>query len=277
MLKATPVVEAGERYVFVEASNEARDIQNERVLTKALADSADYFLKYGNLDLDHLTQIGPQLGIEGYEKFEIGRPVAVKVDGKATFVKGQIFRGEGPIAERANMFWDSLTKLDPPQRWYPSVGGAFPKDSKLTVVDPDSQQPLKVITKVRWTNLGFSKTPVNSKVPHAQTVPFGVLAKSLTAQGFALDKALTAGSAVANMTGGGALRGQSLQGAAPANYQEFREALAGALRRGTLRDSSARGMAAYAVSEWGLPSNEVSEWVERFVRDMNDNLKRRMH
>ena len=37
MLKATPAEESGKRYLYLEASNEARDYQGEVVLAKALA------------------------------------------------------------------------------------------------------------------------------------------------------------------------------------------------------------------------------------------------
>lgn len=175
MLKASPSMEQGERFVYLEASNETRDQQGEIVLAKALAESSDYYLRYGNMDLDHLTQLGPKAGIADYALYEIGRPVEVKVSGGRTLVKGQIYSGSGPVAEKANQFWSSLTELTPPQRWYPSVGGAVME--KALDIDPDTGAKRAVIKKVRWTNIGFSKTPVNQAVPTVSTVPFGALAK----------------------------------------------------------------------------------------------------
>ena len=54
-LKAMPAMEGGRRFIFMEASNQARDYQGEIVLAKALAESADYYRQFGNLDLDHIT------------------------------------------------------------------------------------------------------------------------------------------------------------------------------------------------------------------------------
>lgn len=274
MLKASPVEEGGERFIYLEASNEALDQQREIVLAKALADSADYYLRYGNLDLDHLTQIGAKAGIADYPLYEIGRPVAVKVDGKRTFVKGQIYQGEGPVADKANQFWDSLTAINPPQRWYPSVGGAVLE--KAVEVDPATQERRAIIRKVRWTNIGFSKTPVNADVPTVSTVPFGALAKSWGMGGLDIAKALEAGygTDAGDLAGGAALRRQSLDGA-PVNYWDFRERLAGAMRSRRLARPDAARLLEYATSTYGLSQAEAAEWVERFMRDLRDGLQKR--
>jgi len=109
MLKATPHAEGRDRFIYLEASNEALNIKNETILTKALEDSADYYLRYGNVDLDHFTQVTPARGHHDRYLFEIGQPIDVRVDGKRTFVKAHIFSGSGPAAEKANEFWDSIT------------------------------------------------------------------------------------------------------------------------------------------------------------------------
>jgi hypothetical protein len=273
MLKATPFEEGEDRFVFIEASNEALDQQGEVVLTKALADSADYFLRYGNLDIDHITQIGAKAGIADYELFEIGRPVDVKIDGRRTLVKGQVYCGEGPVAERANRFWDSLTKLNPPQRWYPSVGGQV-LAPKMTVIDPQTNAKKAVVTQVRWTNIGFSKTPVNQMVPVASTIPFGAFAKCWSAAGFDLGKALEAGygTDAAALTGGAALRRQSLHGS-PINYWDWRDALSAALVKKEISDPTAARLLEFSVSRMGVSRNQSAEWVERFLRDLSRHLK----
>ncbi|HCE08560.1 MAG TPA: hypothetical protein DEQ40_08160, partial [Oxalobacteraceae bacterium] len=162
VFKATPHTEGGQRSVFFEASNEGLDQQDEVIIAKALRDSSDYFLKYGNIDLDHISKIGPKLGIPDYQKFESGQPVEVRQDGGSTFVKASIFSGDGPAAEKANLFWSSITDLSPPARWYPSVGGqALQKSIEF---DPATQTRRAVIKQVRWSNIGFSKTPVNQHV-----------------------------------------------------------------------------------------------------------------
>lgn len=273
MLKATPSEEGGERIVYFEASNEARDQQGEVVMAKALADSAEYFLRFGNIDIDHITQIGAKQGIPDYNLFEIGRPVDVRVDGRHTFVKSQLYRGEGPMADKANQVWDSLTKISPPARWYPSVGGAVLE--KAQDFDPGTKTARTVIRRVRWTNVGLSRTPVNQTVPTVSTVPFGVLAKSWGAAGLDLSKALEAGygTDAAALTGGAALRGQSLDRKVQ-NYWDFRDKLAGDIRKKRV-GQTAEQMVAHASDRYGLDRSEAAEWVERFLSDLHSGLSKR--
>lgn len=79
-LKATPAEEGGDRIIYFEASNEGVDQQGERVLAKALAESAAIFKAHGNIDIDHLSLLrkGTQVGIES----EIGFPVDAVVNDK---------------------------------------------------------------------------------------------------------------------------------------------------------------------------------------------------
>ena len=248
--KATPAEEGGSRFVYLEASNEARDFQGERVLAKALADSAEYYSRYGNLDLDHLTQIGAKKGIPNHYAYEIGRPLEVKVRGEKTWVKGSIYQGDAPVAAHANEYWDSLTKLRPPKRWYPSVGGAVM--DKGPEFDPATRTTSTVVRKVRWTNIGFSQTPVNLDVPEVSTVPFGALAKSWGAGGLNLNKALTAGYGTdsATLSGGGALRRQSLD-RGMASYWDFRDAAARDLRKKRTKGGAA-DLVEHAHRTYGL-------------------------
>ena len=109
LLKATPRVEDGQRVIYIEASNEAVDHQGEVVMAKALADSADYYLRHGNLDIDHYTLIGPRMGLRDSNLYEIGRPLEVSSRDGKTFVKGVVYSGTGPAAEQANIFWSSMT------------------------------------------------------------------------------------------------------------------------------------------------------------------------
>lgn len=287
-MKATPGTEGARRYLFLEASNEGRDQQAEVVMAKALADSASFYQRYGNLDLDHFTQIGAKLGIPDYPTYEIGRPVEVKQSGAATFVKCELFRpvaGEAlsPMVEKANMVWDSLTKIRPAQRWYPSVGGAVLH--KSIGVNASGERTV-LIDKVRWTNIGLSKTPVNQHVPEGSVIPMEIFAKSWSAAGLDLTKALTTGYGTdhATLTDGAALREQSLDGApgSPAtsrdgikSYFEFREWLSGQLHGGEIEPPSPMTMVAHAMREFGLPQDEAAEYVERFVRDLKTGLSRK--
>ena len=259
MLKATPVEEGGERFIYLEASNEALDQQNEVVLAKALEASASYYLQYGNIDLDHLTQVGAKAGIPDYNLYEIGRPVDVRVDGTRTFVKGQVFSGSGPAADKANQFWNSITGVNPPQRWYPSVGGAVLE--KATDIDPETHGKRSLVTKVRWTNIGMSKTPVNSAVPTASTIPFGVLAKCWGHQGLDISKAL-------NIE-------QGTDMVSPINYWDFRDQLSTALLRKSVEHPTASRLTDYCVEHFNVARDEAAAYVEHFMRDMQIHLKNR--
>lgn len=262
-LKAVPAEEAGERFLYMEASNEDPDHQHEVVLQKALEDSASYFLRHGNIDLSHYTLLGPKAGIANHYEYEIGKPVDVRVQGDRTFVKAQLYKGDSAMARNANMVWDSLTKQSPPARWYPSVGGAVL--AKSVRIDPDTKAKVGVVERVRWSNIALDRMPVNKTVPEISTLPVGTFAKSLG--GFVIAKALDAGTAtdVAALTGGGALGKQSLDRTIH-SYWDFREVLAGALRRGKVRPKLAAAQR-YALS-LGLDPDSASDFVERFFHDM---------
>ncbi len=271
LFKAIPHEEAGERVLYFEASNESIDYQGERILTEALAKSKDYFLRFGNIDMDHLTLLGPKQGIGDYHLYEIGYPVDVQIRSPSTFVKAIIYQGEGETAKRANEVWDSLTKQSPPARWYPSVGGSIQqRDAEL---DPETGETVKVVSSVRWSNIGISKFPVNLKVAGAAVMPFGAFAKGWSGDSFDLRKALTASAATdaTALTGGGALGQQSLDRKIY-TYWDFRDHTASALKRRKVRGGS-KAIHAYAVAQ-GIPEDEAAEWTERFIDDLKSNLKR---
>lgn len=273
MLKARPSTEGKERYVYVEASNETKDQQNEVVLAKALESSADYYLKFGNLDLEHYTQIGAKAGIPNYEAYEIGRPVAVSVDKGRTFVKGHIRSGTGPAAEQANLFWSSLTDVNPPKRWYPSVGGAI--TGRDVTIDPLTKAKSSVIHSVRWTNIGFSATPVNPNLEVVSTTPFGPLAKSWQAA-IEMSKSLSSGynTDSATLVGGEALRGAGPQGNdGVLSYWDFRDQFAALIKHGQIREMKLPSMVHEARSRFNLSASDASEYVERFLDDLQRGLK----
>lgn len=275
IFKATPHSEGDRRFVYFEASNEGLDQQGEVIIAKALHESRDYFLRYGNVDIDHLTKLGPKLGIPNYAQYEIGLPVEVRQAGNSTFVKSEIFKGDGPLAEKANMYWDSLTTLNPPQRWYPSVGGQ--SLAKAIEVDPKTHGRKVVIKKVRWFNIGMSKTPVNQHVGTCATIPVGAFAKAMGDSGLDIAKALEAGYGTdsASLTGGAAMRKQSLHGA-PVNYFDWRNQISKAMREGRAgRNPGTTELVKFSADTFGMGADQSAEYVERFVRDIKDGIKRR--
>lgn len=264
LLKASPQEEAGQRFIYFEASNETVDQQGERVLAQALAASADLFQRHGNIDIDHETQLRRD---PNWMLYEIGRPIDVKLAGPATFVKAQLYQGDTDLARNANLVWDSLTKLTPPARWYPSVGGAVLE--KGYEIDPDSKARVALIKRVRWTNVALSRTPVNQAVPTVQTVPMGALTKCWTPTGLNWQKALEAGYGTdsATLTQGAALRRQSLDPQIQ-SYWEFRDRLADALRRHTVK-AEPNTLLDFAVRTYHLTHDDAAEYLERFFGELH--------
>lgn len=269
LLKATPMEEGGRRFIYMEASNQIKDQQSEILLAKALADSADYYLKFGNLDIDHYTQIGAKRGIPDYMAYEVGVPVEVRIESDHTFVKGELKKGDGLAALKANMLWSSLTEVSPPERWYPSVGGAV-IDRQIDI-DPATGAKTAVITKVRWTNIGFSKTPVNDNLPTIATAAFGPMAKSW---GAAMFKGLEAGygSDSASLTGGAALRVQSLDKRLM-SYWDFRDQFANAINNGEVKEMTLPGLEQVAQERFELSPEDAAKYVEQFLNDLQRALK----
>lgn len=273
LLKATPHEESGRRFLYFEASNEDVDHQNEVVLQKALEASSDYYLRHGNLDLGHFSILGPKAGIPNYMEYEIGKPSEVRVSGKSTFVKAELYQGNSAMARNANMVWDSQTKQNPPSRWYPSVGGRVL--AKSVRLDPVTGDKVAVIDSVRWNNVALDRCPVNKTVPEVSLAPVGIFTKAF--DGFVIFKALEASHATdaAGKTGGAALGMQSLDGA-PTGYFDFREKLAADMRKSDMgKNPGARDLVAHAKTKFGLNADQAAEWVERFMRDLKSGLNKR--
>lgn len=224
MVKARPVTEGDRRLLYLEASRETFDDQAEKILKSALLGSADLFLAKGNIDLDHksMPQVARVLGIENPREWEIGLPLEVRELGDSVFVKGEIYRGN----RWADWFWETFAEQSPAMRWFPSIGG-LPLERR-TVVDGQTGQSRRIVVKARWSNLALSREPIHPEVAAASIQPFGAFVKSVQ---YALEhgtvctcddagcscttaKAVTAGygTDAAGLTGGAALRVQSLGG-----------------------------------------------------------------
>lgn len=277
MLKARPSTEGSERFIYVEASREDRDQQGEIVLAKALQDSVDHFTRFGVVDIDHksMPSVARQYGIDSPEEWAIGQPTEVRFDGGTTFVKAQLYSGDTPMAARANMVWDRLTKLKPAARYYASVGGSVL--AKAIRIDPETGDKIPVVTKTRWNNLALTTSPVCQHLEStASTMPVGVFAKSLG--GFVLSKALEASYATdaAAKTGGAALGTQSLDRgqSSPHSYYDFRDMLAKAIKNGVVDRMSADGLVSYSAGNFGLSHDEAAEWVDRFLGDLKSGISK---
>lgn len=279
LMKATPREEGGKRIIYVEASKESKDQEGEIVLAKALKDSADIFRKFGVLDLDHLSMpsVAAKNGIMDPENWVIGQPLDVAFNGDVTFVKAQLRRGESKLAERANKVWDGLTKVDPPDRYYASVGGSV--TGRAIRLDPLTKSKVPVITGTHWNNLALSLNPVHPDLGPASTSPIGVFTKSLG--GWVMRKALEASYATdaTALTGGGAFGQQSLDTGNQTgnqNYFDFRNKLADAMREGAAgTNPGVRDLVAFCNKTFGLSLSDAAEYVERFCRDLKIGLNKR--
>lgn len=278
VLKASPSEEEGNRFLYFEASNEDTDHQGEVILQKALRESSDYYLRHGNIDLSHYTIMGPKAGIANHYDYEVGRPVAVQMRGEKTFVKAQLYTGTSPMAKNANMVWESLTRQNPPAKWFASVGGAVLAksvrlDAKLGRV--------AVVERVRWNNTALDRCPVNKTVGEISTAPIGTFAKSLGGFYFAKSDAgaapagLTAGYGTdsATLTGGAAMRRQSLDGRVQ-SYWDFRDRIAGDVRSKRVRPS-VEALTKHAGDAYGLSASEAADWTGRFLGDLQTARSKR--
>lgn len=279
-LKATPGLEAGLRVLWIEPSNEEVDIEQERVLQQALLASAEHYLKHGNVDIEHLTIYGwryPHLvraaGYSSPRELEIGRPVEVREHDGRVLVKARIY--SGPTAKAANWFWSTITEFDPPMLWYPSIGGTRP----VRECRPDG---VCDVVGLEWTNIGLSQLPKNRHVPPVSTVSPDEFLKAVTA-GFGTD--------TAQLTGGGALRRESLEGV-PIRAHQYELAAARLLRRfaqGGCRhtrgdsvrraaDKGAQGLLElfrrHFIECESQDDETARQWAERLAKDLDARVRR---
>jgi hypothetical protein len=265
--KAVPAEEhASERVVYLEASSEDEDLQGETILRSALWASRAYFVKRGNLDIDHLSVLGRKLGVRRYWEYEIGRPTDVRKDGKI-WVRGYLYEG----CEHADSVWRSF-HYKPPQVWFASVSGA--------ILARDSLDQTK-ITEVRWNNLALTREPVNHKLRSSvSTRPIGPFGKGhLTLVGreeFA--KALTAGygSDAGALTGGAALRRESLAGASSrTRYREFRRLASRRVLSRQMAKTFTRGDLRTWALDCGYDDESAAMVADQFFKDLVSDLKNR--
>jgi hypothetical protein len=179
LLKAVPSMEGGKRVLYLEASNEVRDLQGDKILISALRESIPYFLQYGRIDLDHASVLGEIRGMKvNPYMYEIGKPVDVRVEPDRIWVKVEIYSSATPgnhATDAADWFWGTLS-LKPPMVWYPSVAGDVYSERPIT----ENGLPTQEVRKIRWHGIGLSRTPVNTGVQAATTVPVRAFAKAFS-------------------------------------------------------------------------------------------------
>lgn len=188
--------------VYLEASSETPDSDEEIVLQKALEEEAESYLKKGVLSWDH------QHKIKNDPTYIIGEPLDVKFSNtneiNTTLVKGRLYQKNKYAMAIMNMLSSKSTRLGA------SIGGMV--IAKSEAYNKSIDKTLPVIEKVKWDEVAITYKPVNSdtrgKVTYTMFEEFG---KSFFFKEN-LDKALQAGAGVnaASFTGGRVLVPESI-------------------------------------------------------------------
>lgn len=265
----------GRRFVYFEATREGViDREGEEVAADALWRSRDLFLQQGNLDINHFSWLGNPYGTGARPEYVIGLPLEVARRGPSIYVKGEIFSNRTPPppgsnGEWAEWFWHSLTAMDPPMRWFPSVFGQI-RPGGVQVVTKGGRT-YRRITDVEWFSVGFAQRAQHPELPPVSLEPMGPLAKAAAyPQGEvrrlggwllgwgAFAKALSVGLPVTDSAlkrGVQALARESLEGVLSHVTEQ--------VLRG--RVPPKRRAIAKALEEWGLPPEDALAEASRML------------
>lgn len=178
--------------VYLEASNEGLDSDEEVIVVEALKSRADTFMKSGVLSYDHLHKI------EKDPKYIIGEPLDVKfTDDNRTLVKGRLYKEMDLAKSIMQMMASKTTRLGA------SVGGSVMTKSKQYSAKAKKMVP--VISRLgKWDEVAITYKPVNQEtLGKCSYMKFAEFAKALT---------VSSGVDAGSFTGGRALIPESLQG-----------------------------------------------------------------
>lgn len=212
--KAGKNPEKNDRYeVYIKASAEKLDQQDEKVLMKALQEQAEFFVANGVIDYDHYSKRDRA----NADKYLIGEPLEVRFEKstKTTYVHGFLYRGIEKAENIIKLLDAGSTRVGA------SIGGGIFAKSKE--FDETLGKRVTKIQKCRWDHLAL--TPTSQAVllgTQVSTMAIGSFAKSLSHMicnsngcywSGDFEKALEAGTAtdVAQIVGGQALQKQSLE------------------------------------------------------------------
>jgi len=248
LTKSLETDEHGNYVIWAEASNENLDFDEQVVLQRALLDSAGYFLKNGVISYDHRhLRASPGEMDWNPEKYIIGEPVEVKLDGSRTLVKAKLYRSNALAQEIARKIESGSTRMKT------SVGGRKPKISAS--YDQSTNRSIGKVVSVLWDELAITPKPVNQTLEPI----------SMTAAQFVkseIGKALMAGAGTdsAAMSGGRALVPESLEGSRNSDHIN---AVVMALTFGDVVDADG---ARRLLTDRGVPAREVDEILRGVVR-----------
>jgi len=208
----------GRYTIYIKASSEDIDQQDERVLMKALQDQTPFFLSNGIVDWDHFSKRDRA----NADKYIIGEPLEVGFEkaSKTTFVKAWLYEGIEKSEHVKKLLDAGSTRLGA------SIGGGI--FQKAQAFDKAAGRKISTIMKARWDHIAI--TPTTQAVllgTQVTKMPIGVFAKSLSrlicangqciwsdADEAQFVKALEAGAETdsAKISGGQAIQRQSLEG-----------------------------------------------------------------
>jgi hypothetical protein len=170
LVKARSTDSSGRRLIECEVSNQEVDLEGDVIEQKALLDSADYFIKYGHIDIDHISELGFRAGIKNPSSYIIGRPTEVKDLGNGrTGMVGEIMKSrDGSVNPEQNKYdevWKSL-QAEPPVMWRASIYGFPELDGVIdcSEVVCNSGATRYHITKLQWKSLALTRNPVNDAI-----------------------------------------------------------------------------------------------------------------
>jgi hypothetical protein len=275
---------SGKREISFETSREGViDRENEDIAVKALEDSKELFLAQGNIDINHWSWLGNPYGTEARPEYVIGRPTAVKREGKSLFVKAEIFNTSGMATVElpnghamtwADYFWQTIN-ANPPMQWFPSVFGRVLNAR----IEERQGKKIRYIDKVEWYSVGlaqraqhpelssvvvgggdmFSKADLSFQIPEAKisgalVMDYATFAKAVTAVGAPITD-------TAQMTGVQAITPTSLEG----TYAKMKGKLVKRILKGEIAPQ--RDAIRKAFSNMGLDHDTAKEYAVRLLTD----------
>lgn len=199
--------------IYIEASNEHLDSQQDIVVMKALENQVEFFLRKGIISYDHLHKIKDDPG------YIIGEPLDVKFkkEEKVTWVKAKLYKAVDYAIKVKKLLQSNSTRLGA------SIGGFIKKRKALT-------KAISAILQVIWDELAITYKPINDKtLGNVSLIPIGAFAKAL---------AVGSGVDAAQFTGGRALVPESLQGDSVNTLQPVLVELLLKINNGDIRTAS---------------------------------------
>jgi len=242
----------------VEASNENLDIEQQRVLQRALLQTQDYFLKNGVVSKDHKHREFHKDGTyDLHEEFVIGEPIGVFTRGASTMVKGKLYSKNKYAQKFIELLDQGSTRIKA------SVGGLVPRIKKSV----ENGKNIGEIISVLWDDIALTISPVNPTVEPATS-----MAKSLTSIEFV--KALSAGygANAASFSGGRALQKEDVEN--EKSLLLVNEAAIASLV-GAMADGDVTGLeeAESFLVDYGISSADAREIVQAVCKKSNSFME----